>query len=61
MLAEFEREQGDANPYLGRGLSQAGIAAFPKLMRDTIIAGNEQTLAASMLRPSIGGQWKPMC
>jgi hypothetical protein len=56
MLAEFDREQQEANPYVGRGLSRAGIEAFRRLMRAAITDGNEESLRAGMARPEY---WLP--
>ena len=49
MLAEFEREQQEANRYRGRGLTAAGSTAFNDAMRAAIEAGSEQTLVTVML------------
>lgn len=56
MLAEFDREQQSTNPYVGRGLSQSGIEAFRRLMRNAIIDGDEETLSASVVRAEY---WMP--
>ncbi len=51
MLEEFESEEAGGNPYRGTVLSQAGVAAFPSLMRDAIRSGDEQTLTAALGDP----------
>jgi hypothetical protein len=48
MLDEFEQEEVGGNPYRGRLLSPEGNAAFPNLMRQAILSGNEQTLILSL-------------
>jgi hypothetical protein len=47
MLREFEAELA-GNPYISDGLSPEGRAALPNLMRETIRAGNEESLAAAL-------------
>ncbi|GHO76992.1 hypothetical protein KSD_47630 [Ktedonobacter sp. SOSP1-85] len=49
MLDELEQEERGGNPYRGRLLSVAGKAAFPDLMRQAILSGNEQTLVHSLV------------
>ena len=44
MLMEFEAEMASDHPYIGSGLSVAGRAAFPDLMRVAIKEGSEVTL-----------------
>lgn len=48
MLSEFENEQRGGRPYQSKALSQAGLAAFPDLMREAIQSGNEQSLAVAL-------------
>ena len=48
MLEEFEVEIASPNPYFGKNLSAEGRAVFPRLMRETINEGNEQTLGAAL-------------
>ena len=55
MLAEFEAEEASGKPYRSKALSDAGRAAFSKLMREAIIRGNEQTFITSLLDPNY---WK---
>lgn len=56
MLTELDAELAGPNPYLGRGLSVAGRAAFPALMREAIQGGNEESLAAALNRADY---WNP--
>ena len=53
MLEEFDAEIAEDNPYFGKNLSDAGRAAFPELMRAAINGGNEETLQATLNRPSL--------
>ena len=49
MLLEFDAEEtGAIPPYRGRNLSASGAEAFPSLMREAILHGNEETLATSL-------------
>ena len=57
MLQEFEIEIASQNPYFGRNLSAAGRAAFPEMMREAIISGNEETLGAALNRADL---WNEM-
>jgi len=50
MLVEFEAEQVCGNPYEGKGLTPAGRAAFPDLMRQAIKSGDPSSLAAALDR-----------
>ena len=54
MLKEFDMEQA-GNPYRSKLLTIAGTAAFPDLMREAILTGNEETLLASLL---VTGYWQ---
>ena len=56
MLSEFEAEQTGGNPYVSKGLSAEGRAAFPACMREAIKHGDEATLAASLTRADC---WNP--
>jgi len=56
MLSEFEAEQSGGNPYRPKGLSAMGLSAFPKLMREAIQNGNEETLKASLSQTPL---WNP--
>jgi len=52
MLEEFEAEEAGAiPPYRGTNMTPTGRAAFPGLMREAIIHGNGETLAASLKNP----------
>ena len=44
MLREFEAEEASGKPYRSKALTSAGRRAFPKLMREAIQSGDEQTL-----------------
>jgi hypothetical protein len=50
MLFEFEEEIAGGNPYQSKALSQAGLGAFPDLMREAIRLGNEMSLGAALDR-----------
>jgi hypothetical protein len=56
MLKEFEAEQAGGNPYRIKTLSAQGLGVFPQLMRDSILNGNEITLAESLTDESY---WEP--
>ena len=56
MLQEFESEMTGDHPYFGKGLSAAGRAAFPGLMRAAINGGNEETLGIALRRPGLWNQ-----
>jgi hypothetical protein len=56
MLDEFEAEQAGGKPYYSKGLSPAGIAAFPNLMRDAIKKGTETSLCTAL---TVGSYWNP--
>jgi len=56
MLAEFENEQASGMPYRSKALSQAGLKAFPDLMREAIKSGNETSLVAALNRVDL---WDP--
>lgn len=56
MLAEFNSEQDGATPYRSRSLTQRGIDAFLRLMRDAIEHGDEQTLCEAMMQSEY---WNP--
>lgn len=59
MLVRFELEVTGTAPYRPRGLSPAGLAAFPDLMRGVIRGWNcnEESLAAALDRPDF---WNPV-
>lgn len=56
MLVEFNAELAGGNPYFGKGLSPAGRAAFPAMMRAAIQGGNEESLAVALNRADY---WNP--
>jgi hypothetical protein len=56
MLREVDAEDAGGNPYRSRGLSAAGLAAFPGIPRQAIRTGNEVTLIASINRTDF---WHP--
>lgn len=56
MLSEFENEQASAKPFQSKALSQAGLRAFPALMREAIKSGNETSLAVALNRVDL---WDP--
>lgn len=58
MMTRFEFEMTSPNPYGSRGLSPAGLAAFPDLMRDAIRDpnDNEVSLALALDRAEL---WNP--
>lgn len=56
MLEEFEAEEAGGNPYRSKDLSEAGRAAFPRLIRQAISEGNEEMLAADLAAPTL---WNP--
>jgi hypothetical protein len=58
MLARFEHELASPDPYASRGLSPAGLAAFPGLMGEAIrdSGGNEVSLASKLNRDEL---WNP--
>lgn len=56
MVREVKAEDAGGNPYRGRGLSIAGLAAFPGLLRNAIRTGNEISLIASINRQDF---WHP--
>lgn len=56
MLSEFRAEEVSGNPYRSTRLSPAGLLAFPKLMVEAILRGNEETLAQALSNPQ---HWKP--
>ena len=56
MLEEFEVEETGGNPYRGKDLSVAGLAAFPALMRTAIVEGTDDTLATSL---AVTVYWNP--
>lgn len=59
MLSEFRAEEVSGNPYRSTRLSPAGLLAFPKLMVEAILHGNEETLAQALSNPHIGTQPSP--
>jgi len=56
MLSEFEKEEASGKPYRGKGLTDAGRAAFPTLMREAIKTGTEESLAVALAKPDF---WNP--
>jgi hypothetical protein len=56
MLAEFEAEEASGKPYRSKALSDEGRSAFPTIMRDAIVEGNEETLADSLAKPKYWSQ-----
>lgn len=51
MLREFDAEEAGPRPYRGKGLSPAGVAAVPGLIRDALTSGTEETLIAALAHP----------
>lgn len=47
---EFEREQKSDNPYISLRLSPDGKRLFPKLMRDAIYSGDEETFKRELCK-----------
>lgn len=56
MLEAFEEEEASGNPYRSAILSDAGLEAWPDLMRDAIQTGNEVTLGRALNDPKF---WNP--
>lgn len=56
MLAELQSEQGTANAYRSKALSQQGLATFPDLLRSAITSGNEVSLTQAI---SDAALWNP--
>jgi hypothetical protein len=56
MLSAFDREQASADPYRSKALSAKGLAAFPKLMREAVTSGNEESLALALTQVDF---WEP--
>lgn len=55
MLQEFKAEES-GTPYRSPRLSPRGRQAFPMLMEEAILSGNEETLARTLSNPS---HWNP--
>ena len=55
MLQEFKTEESGI-PYRSPRLSTTGLQAFPRLMEEAILSGNEETLSRALSDPSY---WKP--
>lgn len=55
MLYEFLSEWFSDNPYISKQLSEAGVAAFPKLMCQALLEGDQQSLCESL---SLEEYWK---
>lgn len=55
MLQEFKAEEAEI-PYRSPRLSATGLEAFPRLMEEAILSGNEETLCRALSSP---GYWKP--
>lgn len=56
MIKEFEGEQSGGNPYKPKALSKVGHTNFPRLVREAIQTGNEETLIRSLSDPTY---WNP--
>ncbi len=56
MLDEFEKEQSGGIPYKPKALSKVGHTSFPRLVREAIQTGNEETLIRSLSDPTY---WNP--
>lgn len=48
MLADFDAEWAGDNPYVGKNLSEAGVRAFPLLVRAAIETGDDDSLIATL-------------
>jgi hypothetical protein len=53
MLAELERDLSTDNLYLGKYLSAAGETKYPKLLREAIESGTDDSLAAALTAPGL--------
>lgn len=53
MLAELERDLKTDNLYLGKYLSAAGETEYPKLLREAIESGTDDSLAAALTAPGL--------
>lgn len=51
MLEEFNLEQASTHPYFSKLMTTAGRMAFPELMRQAILTGNEETLQSAIDKP----------
>ena len=59
MHKEFLGEENSRHPYRSKKLSPLGLQAFPKLMENAILNGNEVTLAQSLSNPSYWNSKNP--
>lgn len=59
MLEEFNNEQSQEKHHQSKSLNQAGLEAFPEIMRKAIQTGNIDSLAKELSNPSYWNPTKP--
>jgi hypothetical protein len=53
MNAELDFDEKDGGPYLSPRLSPGGADAYPRLLREAITSGNDQTLEVALAGPGM--------
>jgi hypothetical protein len=53
MVAELDFDEKSGGPYLSPRLSPDGVNAYPNLLRQAIVTGNDQTLEVALSGPGM--------